>query len=64
MRGLPALRLPDMLVTEGCVVNLKRTYRVYREEGLQVRKRLASNSAGLTYTIVECRRRGLYSSST
>jgi putative transposase len=27
-----------MLVSEGRVVNLKRTYRVYREEGLQVRR--------------------------
>jgi putative transposase len=28
-----------MLVTEGRVVNFKRTYRVYREEGLQVRRK-------------------------
>jgi putative transposase len=29
--------LHDMLKSEGCVVNRKRTYRIYREEGLQVR---------------------------
>jgi putative transposase len=28
-----------MLATEGCVVNFRRTYRVYREEGLQVRRK-------------------------
>lgn len=33
--GYPTLH--DMLKTEGLVVNLKRTYRLYREEGLQVR---------------------------
>lgn len=33
--GYPTLH--DMLKTEGCVVNRKRTYRIYREEGLQVR---------------------------
>ena len=31
------LTLHDMLVLEGRVVNRKRTYRLYREEGLQVR---------------------------
>jgi putative transposase len=35
--GCPTLH--DMLVTEGRVVNFKRTYRVYREEGLQVRRK-------------------------
>jgi putative transposase len=35
--GCPTLH--DMLVAEGRVVNLKRTYRVYREEGLQVRRK-------------------------
>ncbi len=35
--GCPTLH--DMLVTEGRVVNLKRTYRLYREEGLQVRRK-------------------------
>lgn len=29
--------LHDMLKTEGRVINPKRTYRIYREEGLQVR---------------------------
>jgi len=33
-----------MLVTEGRVVNRKRTYRLYREEGLQVR-RIAAEEA-------------------
>ena len=33
--GYPTLH--DMLVLEGRVINRKRTYRVYREEGLQVR---------------------------
>lgn len=33
--GYPTLH--DMLKTEGVVVNRKRTYRLYREEGLQVR---------------------------
>jgi putative transposase len=33
--GYPTLH--DMLVLEGLVVNRKRTYRLYREEGLQVR---------------------------
>ena len=33
--GYPTLH--DMLRTEGLVVNPKRTYRLYREEGLQVR---------------------------
>ncbi len=33
--GYPTLH--DMLSTEGLVVNPKRTYRIYREEGLQVR---------------------------
>ena len=33
--GYPTLH--DMLRTEGLVVNPKRTYRIYREEGLQVR---------------------------
>ena len=33
--GYPTLH--DMLKSEGCVVNRKRTYRIYREEGLQVR---------------------------
>jgi putative transposase len=33
--GCPTLH--DMLVIEGEVVNKKRTYRIYREEGLQVR---------------------------
>lgn len=33
--GYPTLH--DMLRIEGLVVNAKRTYRVYREEGLQVR---------------------------
>jgi len=33
--GYPTLH--DMLRTEGLVINPKRTYRVYREEGLQVR---------------------------
>jgi putative transposase len=33
--GYPTLH--DMLSLEGLVVNAKRTYRVYREEGLQVR---------------------------
>ena len=33
--GYPTLH--DMLKTEGMVVNPKRTYRLYREEGLQVR---------------------------
>ena len=35
--GCPTLH--DLLVTEGRVVNLKRTYRVYREEELQVRRK-------------------------
>ena len=35
--GCPTLH--GMLVTEGRVVNFKRTYRVYREEGLQVRRK-------------------------
>lgn len=35
--GCPTLH--DLLVTEGRVVNFKRTYRVYREEGLQVRRK-------------------------
>jgi len=33
--GYPTLH--DMLVLEGQVINRKRTYRIYREEGLQVR---------------------------
>jgi len=33
--GYPTLH--DMLKSEGCAVNRKRTYRIYREEGLQVR---------------------------
>lgn len=33
--GYPTLH--DMLVIEGRVINRKRTYRIYREEGLQVR---------------------------
>jgi len=33
--GYPTLH--DMLKTEGLVINPKRTYRIYREEGLQVR---------------------------
>ena len=33
--GYPTLH--DLLVLEGRVVNRKRTYRIYREEGLQVR---------------------------
>ncbi len=33
--GYPTLH--DMLKTEGLVINSKRTYRLYREEGLQVR---------------------------
>lgn len=33
--GYPTLH--DMLKTEGYVINRKRTYRLYREEGLQVR---------------------------
>ena len=33
--GYPTLH--DMLKTEGHVINRKRTYRIYREEGLQVR---------------------------
>ena len=33
--GYPTLH--DMLKTEGLVINPKRTYRLYREEGLQVR---------------------------
>jgi len=33
--GYPTLH--DMLVLEGRVINRKRTYRIYREEGLQVR---------------------------
>ena len=33
--GYPTLH--DMLRTEGAVVNRKRTYRIYREEGLQLR---------------------------
>lgn len=33
--GHPTLH--DMLVLEGLVINRKRTYRIYREEGLQVR---------------------------
>lgn len=33
--GYPTLH--DRLKTEGRVVNRKRTYRIYREEGLQVR---------------------------
>ena len=33
--GYPTLH--DMLRTEGLVINPKRTYRIYREEGLQVR---------------------------
>lgn len=33
--GYPTLH--DMLKTEGLVTNPKRTYRIYREEGLQVR---------------------------
>ena len=35
--GCPTLH--DMLVIEGRVVNFKRTYRLYREEGLQVRRK-------------------------
>ncbi len=35
--GCPTLH--GMLVTEGRVVNFKRTYRVYCEEGLQVRRK-------------------------
>ena len=35
--GCPTLH--DMLVIEGEVVNRKRTYRIYREEGLQVRRK-------------------------
>jgi len=35
--GCPTLH--DLLVTEGRVVNIKRTYRLYREEGLQVRRK-------------------------
>ena len=33
------LRLHVLLAGEGLVVNVKRTYRLYREEGLQVRRR-------------------------
>ena len=33
--GYPTLH--EMLKAEGCVTNRKRTYRIYREEGLQVR---------------------------
>lgn len=33
------LRLHVLLADEGLVVNVKRTYRLYREEGLQVRRR-------------------------
>ena len=36
------LRLQVLLAGEGLVVNTKRTYRVCREEGLQVRKRTLS----------------------
>jgi putative transposase len=35
--GCPTLH--DLLVNEGRVVNIKRTYRLYREEGLQVRRK-------------------------
>ena len=35
--GCPTLH--DMLKTAGQVVNLKRTYRIYREENLQVRRK-------------------------
>jgi hypothetical protein len=35
--GCPTLH--DMLKGQGHVVNLKRTYRLYREEGLQVRRK-------------------------
>jgi putative transposase len=35
--GCPTLH--DMLKTSGQVVNLKRTYRIYREENLQVRRK-------------------------
>ena len=35
--GCPTLH--DMLVIEGQVINHKRTYRIYREEGLQVRSK-------------------------
>lgn len=35
--GCPMLH--GMLKTEGLVVNIKRTYRVYTEQGLQLRKR-------------------------
>ena len=35
--GYPTLH--DMLKSEGLVVNPKRTYRLYREEGLQVRRK-------------------------
>jgi putative transposase len=35
--GYPTLH--DMLRAEGLVRNLKRTYRIYREEGLQVRRK-------------------------
>src|SRR5690606_13920223 len=35
--GYPTLH--DMLRTEGLVQNAKRTYRIYREEGLQVRRK-------------------------
>jgi hypothetical protein len=37
--GYPTLH--HMLKTEGCVINRERTYRIYREEGLQVRTKSA-----------------------
>ena len=43
--GCPTLH--DMLKSEGLVINPKRTYRVYREEGLQVRTKRRKNVWGV-----------------
>ena len=46
--GYPTLH--DMLKIEGHVINPKRTYRIYREEGLQVRTKRRKKLTRLTHT--------------
>jgi putative transposase len=48
--GYPTLH--DMLKIEGHVINPKRTYRIYREEGLQVRTKRRKKLTGLRIPMV------------